>query len=147
MTCWAITQTHRFKAAVAENPVSDLFTEYGVNDIDPWASPDEYEGQPHEAWDVYWNESPIAHAHQCKTPTLLLQGESDYRCPAGQSEEFYTYLKVNGCVVEMVRLPESSHAATIIGNPMIRRVGNEVLLDWMDRFILGKTNSERKPSC
>ena len=139
MSCWMVTQTDRFKAAVPENPVSDLFTEYATNDLDPWLSVDEYGGKPHEAPEVYRMGSPITYAHHCKTPTLLLQGESDYRCPPVQSEQFYTTLKANGCTVEMVRFPGASHAASISGAVAIRLAQNECLLDWMNRYVLNQT--------
>lgn len=139
MSCWMVTQTDRFKAAVPENPVSDLFTEYATNDLDPWLSVDEYGGKPHEAPEVYRAGSPITFAHRCKTPTLLLQGEADYRCPPVQSEQFYTALKANGCTVEMVRFPGASHGASISGAIPVRIAQNACLLDWMDRYVLHKT--------
>jgi len=66
-----------------------------------------------------------------------VQGENDYRCPAEQSEQFYAVLKANGCIVEMLRLPNSSHTGSIMGSPIIRRIQNEALLDWMNLYVLG----------
>ena len=104
--------------------------------------------KPHEKLEVYRRCSPITYAHKCKTPTLLVQGEADYRCPAEQSEQFYTALKANGCIVEMQRLPNSSHGESIAGAPLIRKTQNEVLLEWMNRYILGiepEKPTEEKP--
>jgi dipeptidyl aminopeptidase/acylaminoacyl peptidase len=84
---------------------------------------------------VYARCSPITYAQRCKTPTLLIQGECDFRCPAEQSEQFYTVLKANNCTVEMLRLPGSSHMGSILGPPLIRRAQNEALLDWLKRYI------------
>ncbi len=81
--------------------------------------------------------SPITYAHRCRTPTLLIQGEADYRCPAEQSEQFYAVLKANGRVVEMLRLPGSSHVGSKFGDPAIRRAQNQALLEWMNRYVLG----------
>ena len=47
-------------------------------------------------------------------------------------------LKANGCVVEMLRLPDSPHAGSIMGPVPLRRAQNEALLDWMNRYVLGK---------
>ena len=66
-------------------------------------------GKPHEAMENYVKCSPITYAHRCITPTLLVQGEADWRCPPEQSEQFYSVLKDNSCVVEMLRLPSSPH--------------------------------------
>ncbi|HRW05558.1 MAG TPA: hypothetical protein P5121_10705 [Caldilineaceae bacterium] len=45
--------------------------------------------------------------------------------------------KANDCVVEMLRLPGRSHMGSIYGDPTIRRVQNQALLDWMKRYVLG----------
>jgi dipeptidyl aminopeptidase/acylaminoacyl peptidase len=142
MTCWMITQTDRFKGAVSENPVSDLVSDYGVGDASVWMDLEAIGGHPHEVPENYRKASPITFAHKCTTPTLMLQGEADYRCPVPQTEQFYTSLKVNGCIVEMVRFPDSAHADSINGAPVIRKAQNEELLGWMNRYV--KTSEEEK---
>lgn len=139
LSCWIVGNTDRFKAAVPENPVANWNSFYGVSDIGVWFAVEELGGHPHEIPEIYTKCSPISYAHNCKTPTLMVQGECDYRCPAEQSEQFYTVLKANGCVVEMLRLPGSPHAGSIGGAPVVRKAQNDALLDWMDRYVLGKT--------
>jgi dipeptidyl aminopeptidase/acylaminoacyl peptidase len=135
LSSWIVGQTDRFKAAVPENPVTNWQSFYGTSDIGVWFSLEQLGGHPHEIPDVYANCSPITFAYRCTTPTLMIQSESDYRCPAEQSEQFYTVLKANGCTVEMLRLPGGSHASSINGQPAVRRAQNEALLDWMERFV------------
>ena len=137
LSCWIVGQTGRFKAAVPENPVTNWQSFYGVSDLGVWFSVEELGGHPHEIPDLYARCSPITYAHNCTTPTLLIQGEADWRCPAEQSEQFYNTLKANGCTVEMVRLPGSPHGGSIRGEPVIRRAQNEALLAWMERFVKG----------
>ena len=137
MSCWIVGHTDRFKASVPENPVTNWVSMYGVSDIVPDLSLKQLGGPPHEIPEVYARCSPITYAHKCTTPTLLIQGEHDYRCPAEQSEQFYATLKANGCTVEMLRLPNSPHAGTIAGPPFLRRAQNEALLEWMNRYVLG----------
>jgi dipeptidyl aminopeptidase/acylaminoacyl peptidase len=136
LSCWIIGNTDRFKAAVPENPVTNWVSFYGVSDIGVWFAVEQLGGHPHEIPDVYRRCSPITYAHRCTTPTLLVVGEHDWRCPPEQSEQFYTVLKANGCTVEMVRLPDAFHAASLRGALPNRRVHNEVLLDWMNRYVL-----------
>jgi dipeptidyl aminopeptidase/acylaminoacyl peptidase len=138
LSCWIVGHTRRFKAAVPENPVTNWVSFYGVSDIGPWFSVEELGGTPYEIPDVYRRCSPITYANNCTTPTLFVQGEADYRCPAEQSEQFYTVLKANGCVAEMLRLPGSPHAGSMEGEPIIRRAQNEALLGWMKKYVLGK---------
>lgn len=135
LSCWIVGQTERFKAAVPENPVTNWVSFYGVSDIGPWFAVEQLGGHPHEIPDVYARCSPITYAHRCTTPTLLIQGEHDWRCPAEQSEQFYGVLKANGCTVEMLRLPSSAHAGSIDGPPPIRRAHNEALLAWIQQYV------------
>jgi len=139
LSCWTVGQTNRFKAAVPENPVTNWVSFYGVSDIGPWFAVEQLGGHPHEIPEIYARCSPITYAHKCKTPTLLVQGEADWRCPPEQSEQFYTTLKVNGCTVEMLRLPGQAHAGSLMGTPAARKAHNEALIGWMDRYVLGKT--------
>ena len=135
LTCYTIGQTNRFKAAVAENPITDLVSRYGTADMGPWGSLSELGGKPHEIPDVYRRGSPVTYAHNCTTPTLLIQCEHDYRCPAGQAEQFYAHLKANDCIVEMVRIPGVSHTASITGPIPVQKAQNEALVEWMDTYI------------
>jgi dipeptidyl aminopeptidase/acylaminoacyl peptidase len=135
LSCWIVGQTDRFKAAVPENPVTNWQSFYGVSDIGVWFAVEQLGGHPHEIPEVYTRCSPITYAHRCKTPTLLVQGEHDWRCPAEQAEQFYTVLKANGCPVEMVRLPGMPHAGAINGVPKMRRAQNEALLGWMNQYV------------
>lgn len=137
LTCWTIGQTDRFKAAIPENPVTNWVSFYGVSDIGPWFAVEELGGHPHEIPEIYAKCSPITYAHRCTTPTLLVQGEWDWRCPAEQSEQFYSVLKVNGCPVEMLRLPRSPHAGTIMGRTEVRAAHNEAMMAWLERWVSG----------
>jgi dipeptidyl aminopeptidase/acylaminoacyl peptidase len=137
LTCWIIGHTDRFKAAIPENPVTNWVSFYGVSDVGPWFAVEELGGHPHEIPDIYSKCSPITYAHRCTTPTLLIQGESDHRCPSEQSEQFYTVLKVNGCITEMIRLPKSFHGGSIRGSPRTRNAQNEGLLTWLNKYVLG----------
>jgi dipeptidyl aminopeptidase/acylaminoacyl peptidase len=139
MSCWIVGHTDRFKAAIPENPVVDWISMYGVSDISAWLCAEAFGGKPHEVPEQYRSTAPITYAHNCTTPTLLIQGEQDFRCPAIQSEQFYTTLKANGCIVEMIRVPGGSHIMSIGGDPAWRKMQNEEMLKWFDRFVLGKT--------
>lgn len=144
LTCWITGQTDRFKAAAAENPITNLISFYGVSDIGPWGMVQEFDKLPHEIPEVYLRCSPITFANRCRTPVLLMVGEADYRCPAEQAEQFYTILKASNCVVEMLRFPGSSHMGSVSGPLIVRRVQNEALLDWMNRYVLGIKPDEQR---
>lgn len=137
LTGWVIGHTDRFKAACPENPVFNWFSMYGTSDIGADFTVRELGGTPYEAEDVYRRCSPITYAHRCTTPTLFLQHEKDFRCPAEQTEQFYTVLRVNGVPAEMLRFPDTPHGGSILGPIGHRRAQNEALLEWMNRYVLG----------
>jgi dipeptidyl aminopeptidase/acylaminoacyl peptidase len=137
LTGWVIGQTDRFKAACPENPVFNWFSMYGTSDVGADFSVRELGGPPWEAEDVFRRCSPITYAHRCTTPTLFLQHENDNRCPAEQTEQFFTVLRVNGVPAEMLRFPGTPHAGSVLGPIGHRRAQNEALIDWMNRYVLG----------
>jgi hypothetical protein len=132
-----IGHTDRFRAACPENPVFNWFSMYGTSDLGADFSVRELGGTPSDAEDVYRRCSPITYAHRCTTPTLFLQHENDYRCPAEQTEQFYTVLRVNGVPAEMLRFPNTPHGGSILGPITHRRAQNDALLGWMNRYVLG----------
>lgn len=138
LTGWVIGHTDRFKAACPENPLFNWISMYGTSDVGVFMGHAELGGAPHEIPDVYLRCSPISYAHQVTTPTLFMQHENDFRCPAEQTEQFYTVLRVNGVPTEMLRFPGTSHGGSAIGPISHRRAQNDALLDWMTRYVLGK---------
>ncbi len=109
MTMWAITQTHRFHAAVAGAGIANWQSYYGENLIDQWMIPyfgsTVYNNPP-----VYARSSPINFIRNVKTPTLLLVGDGDAECPAPQSYEYWHALKTLGVKTELVVYPGEGHA-------------------------------------
>jgi dipeptidyl aminopeptidase/acylaminoacyl peptidase len=145
LTGWIIGHTDRFKAACPENPVFNWFSMYGTSDVGADFSVRELGGTPYEAEEIYRRCSPITYAHLCTTPTLFLQHENDNRCPAEQTEQFFTVLRVNGVPAEMLRFPNTPHGGSVRGPIGHRRAQNDALLDWMGRYVLGvETSSETK---
>ena len=144
LTGWIIGHTDRFKAACPENPVFNWFSMYGTSDIAADFCVREFGGTPDEVEDVYRRCSPITYAHRCTTPTLFLQHEGDCRCPAEQTEQFFTVLRVNGVPAEMLRFPNTPHVGSIVGPIGHRRAENEALLDWMNRWVLGVASAGEK---
>ena len=137
LTSCVIGKTDRFKAAIPCNPVTSWWSFYGTSDIGVWFALEQLGGHPWEMPEVYARCSPITLAHQCTTPTLCVQAEHDWRCPAEQSEQLYAVLKAVGCHVEMLRQPKGAHGASTRGEPIMRRVHNEAMLDWFNHYLLG----------
>ena len=92
MTMWAVTQTHRFRAGVADAGVSDWLSIEGEA---PQAGSDEvnFGGSVYDDPAAYLRASPITHMRGVTTPVLIAVGAGDVECPMPQSQEFYTALQ------------------------------------------------------
>jgi dipeptidyl aminopeptidase/acylaminoacyl peptidase len=108
MTMWAVTQTHRFRAAVAGAGLANWLSYYGENKIDKWMIPF-FGANVYEDPAVYARSAPIDFITHVKTPTLVLVGERDAECPAPQSYEFWHALKTLGVPTELVVYPDEGH--------------------------------------
>lgn len=109
MTAWAIGQSDRFRAAVCGAPVFDLESFYGTSDVGYAFGELEFGGPPHARREWYAAHSPSTFAHRARTPTLIVHGEADDRCPIGQAEQMFVALAQAGCEVELVRYPGGAH--------------------------------------
>ncbi len=109
MTMWTVTQTNRFRAAVAGAGIADWLSYYGENSIDKWMIPF-FGASVYDDPAVYAKSSPITYIKQVKTPTLVVVGERDGECPAPQSFEFWHALEAVGVPTQLVVYPGEGHS-------------------------------------
>jgi dipeptidyl aminopeptidase/acylaminoacyl peptidase len=128
MTMWAVTQTNRFKAAVAGAGLANFESYYGENQIDKWMIPF-FGASVYEDPAVYRKSSPIAFITRAKTPTLVLVGDSDGECPTPQSYEFWHALKTLGVETEFVVYEHEGH---MFASPQHQRDVIERVAAWFD---------------
>jgi dipeptidyl aminopeptidase/acylaminoacyl peptidase len=120
MTSWTIGQTDRFKAAVCGAPCFDLESFYGTSDIGHVFGRNQFGSKPHEGEAWYKAHSPSTFAHRATTPTLIVHGEEDHRCPIGQGEQMFIALLDAGVETEFARYPGGSHLFLRGGPPAHR---------------------------
>lgn len=108
MTMWAVTQTNRFRAAVAGAGLSNWQSYYGENAIDQWMIP-YFGASVYNDPAVYAKSSPIDFIRQARTPTLVVVGDSDGECPPAQSYEFWHALKTLDVKTQLVVYPNEGH--------------------------------------
>lgn len=134
MTSWTIGHTDRFKAAVVGAPVVNQESFFGTSDIGVWFAPWEMGGDITRARETFRRLSPINYVDKVTTPTLILHGEADERCPIGQGEELFSGLVAAGKVpTEFVRYPGGSHMFIAQGRPSHRVDFNRRVVDWVTR--------------
>lgn len=131
MTMFAVTQTHRFRAAVAGAGISDWLSYYGENSIDQWMIP-YFGASVYDDPKVYAKSSPIDFAKNANTPTLLLVGDRDGECPAPQSFEFWHALRDHHVPTRLVVYPNEGHG---FADPNHRFDVQQRAIDWFARYM------------
>ena len=131
MTMWTVTQTNRFKAAVAGAGISNWLSYYGENGIDEWMIP-YFGASVYDDPAVYARSSPINFIRQVKTPTLSMVGQADLECPAPQTQEFGHALKASGIPSSTIIYPGEGHAFRDPANLADRE---KRTLDWFDKYL------------
>ena len=128
MTMWAVTQTTRFRAAVAGAGLVNWESYYGQNSIDQWMIPFFGASVYDDPW-IYRRSSPIEFIKAVKTPTLVLVGDRDGEVPAPQSFEFWHALKARGVKTQLVVYANEGHR---ISQPSHKRDIARRLVGWFD---------------
>ncbi len=131
MTMWGVTQTQRFRAAVAAAGLANWLSYYGENDIDQWMIP-YFGASVYDDPAVYARSAPITFIKQARTPTLVVVGERDGECPAPQSFEFWHGLKTFGVPTELVVYPAEGHSFNQLDHQrdVVRR-----MLEWFGKYM------------
>jgi acylaminoacyl-peptidase len=131
MTMFAVTQTHRFRAAVAGAGISDWLSYYGENSIDQWMIP-YFGASVYDDPQVYARSSAINFIKNVNTPTLSVVGDRDGECPAPQSFEFWHALRDLGVPTQLVVYPNEGHG---FSNPAHSRDVLQRAADWFAKFM------------
>ncbi len=131
MTMWAVTQTNRFKAAVAGAGIANWLSYTGENGISEWMVPF-FGATAYENKLVYDKSSPINFINRARTPTLVVVGERDAECPAPQSFEFWRGLQHAGVATQLIVYPDEGHHFV---QPEHVRDVQERTLKWMDSYL------------
>jgi dipeptidyl aminopeptidase/acylaminoacyl peptidase len=131
MTMWTVTQTHLFKAAVAQAGVSDWLSYYGENGIDQWLLP-YFGASVYDDPAVYARSSPINFIRNVRTPTFEFVGELDIECPSPQTQEFWHALHERGIPTSMVIYPQEGHG---LRDPSHLEDAQRRVLAWFNRYL------------
>lgn len=138
LTAMTIAADHRFRAAIVERGYLDPDGFVGTSDIGRFFT-EEYTSRSREAIVA---QSPLAHAPQVGTPTLVMHSELDLRCPLEQAQQYYAALQRAGVDTEMLIFPGENHELSRAGQPRHRRQRFEAILDWWDRRLGGEDREQ-----
>jgi dipeptidyl aminopeptidase/acylaminoacyl peptidase len=131
LTAWVVAHTDRFAAAASLCPVINWISFAGQADISAWSfnrfRPNYWEDPTN------WLEhSPIMHAHNITTPTLLMTGAEDLRTPLAQAEELYANLVRRGVPSVLISMNREYHGTWSVPSNMLRT--QLYLREWFERY-------------
>ncbi|MDD1686043.1 S9 family peptidase [Methanoregula sp.] len=135
MTAWTVTQTSRFKGAVAIAPITNTISHAGTRiglDMTPLYFGNAYWND----WDYYSDRSPVRHIGNVSTPTLIITGKEDVQVPPGQGREFYAGLTKRGIPTQLITYPRAGHFPTEpkqVRDLWLREIA------WMNQYVMGNT--------
>jgi dipeptidyl aminopeptidase/acylaminoacyl peptidase len=131
MIDWILGHTNRFKALVSHDGVYNLVSEYGATE-ELWFPEWEFGGPPWEKPDVYAKWSPDQYVKNFATPTLVVQGELDFRVPVNQGLELFTALQRRGVPSKLLYFPDEGHWVL---KPQNSKLWHETVLGWLDQWL------------
>jgi dipeptidyl aminopeptidase/acylaminoacyl peptidase len=128
---WFNGHTNQFKCIVAHAGAINNESQYGVND-GGWDR-ELRMGGPIWEKNGQWNEqSPIRYSGSFRTPTLITQGELDYRVPINESMTTFKILQRRKVPSRLVVFPDEGHWILKGENS---RVHMQEVLGWLQRYL------------
>ena len=135
-TMLLLTKTDMFAAAVAHAGISSISSYWGEGYWGYTYNATSAAGSfPWNRRDLYVDRSALFSADKVKTPLLLTHGTGDTNVPVGESDTFYTALKLVGTPVEYLQVVGENHW---ILDHAKRVVWSRALVAWFDRWLKGQ---------
>ncbi|MBM3783590.1 MAG: S9 family peptidase [Acidobacteria bacterium] len=129
---WLNGHTKQFKCIVNHAGAVNNESQYGVND-GGLARELRMGGPVWKTGTGQWmDQSPFRYAAEWQTPTLITQGEIDFRVPVGESITTFKLLQRQGVPSRLVVFPDEGH--WILKGENNRKHMQEVM-DWLKRFL------------
>ena len=139
MTNWIVGHTDRFKAAIAERSITNMYSLYGAADIGATLWVPIYDiglgKDPWDALELYFEKSPISYVKNVKTPLMIIVCEEDLSCSMEQAEQFFVALKKLKKEVELVVFPGETHDLPRAGKPIHRIERFDHYLRWFNKYL------------
>jgi dipeptidyl aminopeptidase/acylaminoacyl peptidase len=139
MTNWAISHTNRFKAALSDRCVSNLYSFAGVFDLAGFQwSPKHDVGRGKDPWDapdLYLEKSPVHHLKDISTPVLFIHGDADWSTTLDNAEQMFVGLKRLNKEAKMIIFPGENHYLSWNGRPKHRVERLQHYVEWFDEHL------------
>ena len=113
--------------------ISNWVSFHGVSTIPAWDRLF-WQANPYDLEGPFVRYSPVYHAENVRTPTLILHGEADTTVPVGQAYEWFRALREHEVEAKLVTYPGEGHVIREKAHleDMLSRV-----MGWFDRHLGG----------
>ncbi|MBQ9396760.1 MAG: S9 family peptidase [Proteobacteria bacterium] len=108
MINWLMGHTDRFRAFVSHDGIFNTQMSGYITD-ELWFCDYEFGGTPYDNAAEYDRHSPHHFVKNFKTPTLVVQGEQDFRCFISEGVALFTALQYMGVESRLVYFPQEGH--------------------------------------
>ncbi|MBQ8037424.1 MAG: S9 family peptidase [Proteobacteria bacterium] len=108
MINWLMGHTDRFKAFVSHDGIFNTEMSGYITD-ELWFNEYEFGGKPFEVAEACQKHSPHRFVKNFRTPTLVIQGEQDFRCFVSEGVALFTALQYMGVPSRMIYFPDEGH--------------------------------------
>jgi dipeptidyl aminopeptidase/acylaminoacyl peptidase len=128
---WFNGHTNQFKCIIAHAGAMNNESQYGVND----GGIDRELRMGGPIWEKggLWNDqSPIRYSGAFRTPTLITQGELDYRVPINESMTTFKILQRSGVPSRLVVFPDEGHWILKGENSKLHM---QEVLAWLQKYL------------
>ena len=109
MTNWIGTQTDRYRCLVSHAGIMTMAQFAGATDVPGWCYLEMAGENPYTDREHYDRYAPIRYVSQWRTPTLVIHGEKDYRCPHHEGLMLFEALQYHGVPSELLIFPDENH--------------------------------------
>ena len=135
MTNWIIGHTDRFHAAASQRSISNWVSFEHNSDIGHTFILNNQGGNTRTDVELLWKQSPLQFAPNCKTPTLFIHSDEDYRCYMAEGIAMFSAIKRNGCPAKLCLFHRENHELSRSGKPENRIDRMREIIEWMDTYL------------
>ena len=135
MTNWIIGHTDRFHAAASQRSISNWVSFEHNSDIGHTFILNNQGTNTRTDVELLWKQSPLQFAPNCKTPTLFIHSDEDYRCYMAEGLAMFSAIKRNGCPSKLCLFHGENHELSRGGKPENRIDRMTEIIKWMDEYL------------
>jgi len=132
MANWIGTQTARFRCLITHASIFTMAQFTGVTDHPAWWYLEMGGEDPFADQARFDRFAPVKHVKNWKTPTLIIHGEHDYRCPISEGLNLFEALQYHKVPSELLIFPDENHW---ILKPKNAVVWYESVLEFIGRYM------------